>query len=300
MFRWAAAGKQREWRRLIVVVLATLPLVGFTAAVRAGAPASAKARRVMSMNACTDQLVMLLLPPARIASVTYLAKSAAQTPALAAEARTLKVNHGLAEEMLSEKPDLVLAGPYSTSAARRLAKQAGVPLLVADAPQTFEDIRRLTRAVADAVGEPERGEALIHRMDATLAALKATGPSRPIATVAWNGGGRIPGKGSLFYAILSAAGGEDVAAGPADFERSLDLEQLLALNPKPDLLLFASSGAGKPSLQEGLAQHPVLTRDYGGRRVITPDYECGTPASADQAAALRAEMLKALNQTRRH
>ena len=261
----------------------------------AGVPAPAP-MRVMSLNQCTDQLVLMLLPLRNISSVTYLAEGGAVTPAIRDKARLAPINHGLAEEVLAEKPDLIISGRYTTPATRMLAKQVGIPLIEVDPADSFADIRRITRQVAAAVGKQDRAEDLIARMDATLDELKRTAPKRRLAAVGWNGSGRVPGKHSLFNEILNAAGGTNVAARPGVFQASFDLEQLLALKPQPDLLLYGESALSKPSLQAGLVQHRVLRKAYGARRIAYPEgpYTCGVPQSADAARELRAEMMAAM------
>jgi iron complex transport system substrate-binding protein len=247
--------------------------------------------RVMSVNQCTDQLVMLLLPPERIASITYLGGQAAVTPELAAKARLLKANHGLTEEALAEKPDLIVAGLYTTTTLRKLAKQTGIPVIELEAAEDFDAIRAQTLQLGEAFGEQARARAVVARMDATLAELKRSAPPQRIVAVGWNGGGRVVGRKSLFDAILTAAGGHNSAADGGAFERTLDLEQLLSLKPQPDLLLYG--GSSRPGLA---AQHPALIRAYGPRRLPYAEdaYQCGTPYAADEAVALRRAMLAAL------
>lgn len=260
----------------------------------AGSARAAPPVRVMSLNACTDQLVMMLLPPDRISSVTYLAEGAAVTPALAKEAAALRINHGLSEEILAQKPDLVIAGPFTTPAARKLAKQAGMALLVVDYAESFDDIRRTTRQVAKAVGEEARGEALLQHMDIALSELERTKPGVSIKAVAWDGSGRVPGAHSLFNEILEAAGGVNLGAQAGRSMGTVDLEQLLALKAQPDVLLYAVAGKAQPSLQTAAVQHPVLAHAYAHRRLAIPEYSCGTPQAADQALALRQAMRRAL------
>jgi iron complex transport system substrate-binding protein len=256
----------------------------------------AKPQRVMSMNSCTDQLVMMLLPLNRITSVTYLAEGAAVTPQLADKIRQAPINHGLSEELLAQKPDLLFTEAYSTPPARKLAQQAGTHMIVVDAAESFDDIRRITRQVATVVGEPARGEALIHQMDETLAELKRTQPAHRIRALMWDAYGRVPSKHSLFDAILTAAGGVNPGAANADFDTSMDIERLLALAPQPDLLLYGSSSVSQPTLRSAVVQHPVLRRRYANRRLAIPEYQCGTPEAANQALALRRQMLRALGQ----
>jgi len=257
--------------------------------------APVKPQRVMSLNACTDQLVLLIASPERIRSVSYLAARSAATAQIRQLAQKTPVNHGLAEEILAEAPDLVIAGPYTSLPAQQLARRSGVRVLDVDAAHSVADIRRITRQVAGALGEPARGEALIRRMDAQLAVLDRTRPARPIRAIGWNGAGRVPGKQSLFDAVLTAAGGVNLGAGRGAFEQNLDLEQLLALRPRPDLLLYTAADQTAPTLETAAVQHPILRQTYGGRRLAVPDYACGTPQIADQALALRQQMLAALD-----
>ena len=78
--------------------------------------------------------------------------------------------------------------------------------------ENFDQIRAVTRQVAEAVGEDARAEALIAQMDASLRALAAQRPSTPFRVAGWGGGGFVPGRGTLFNAVLKAAGGTNIAA----------------------------------------------------------------------------------------
>src|SRR3954464_3322174 len=82
-----------------IFVLASL--TGETAA------AAAPPQRIVSMNLCTDQMALLLAGPQRIVSISFLGADAAESP-LAGMARGIAVNHGLAEEVIAVKPDIVL------------------------------------------------------------------------------------------------------------------------------------------------------------------------------------------------
>ena len=263
------------------------------AATGAASAAPEKPRRVMSMNLCTDALVLSLLPPERIVSVTYLSRSSGNS-ALSGRAHEVGVNYGSAEEVLAQRPDLVIAGASSTAATRMLLKRIGAPLIEVPAADDFDQIRVVTRRIGAAVGEPGRAEALIARMDATLAELARTRPPRRISVVGWDGGGAVPGRGTLFDAILTAAGGVNIGADMhGDRAGSFDLEQLLAAHP--DVLAFGDADADKPALRTIAAQHPILRQLYAGRRIVYPEllYSCGIPQSADAAVALRRALLAA-------
>ena len=263
-----------------------------------GSPAPAEEsgpQHVMSLSMCTDDLLLELLPPDRIASVTYYSRepgNSYQWP----QAAKVPVNWGTVEEVLAEKPDLVLAGTYTTPAARALLKKLRWPLLEVPPAADFEQIRVVTRQVAHALRRDAVGESLIAKMDSTLQQLAASKPRQVIRVAAWGEGGSIPGKGTLFDAILNAAGGINIAATlEGGSYTSFDAEQLIAA--RPDVLAYSSDLADTPGRNTEIAQHPLLRKLYSGRTVTYPGalYSCGVVESADAAAALRTGLLKAVH-----
>lgn len=250
---------------------------------------AAPPQRVMSLNLCADQLLLALLPPQRIASLTWLSRSEGD-PQWLPLARQLPANHGTAEEVLAALPDLVIAGAYTTSATRRLLARTQTPLLLLQPVQDWDGIRAVTREVAAAVGAVARGEQLLAEMDATLAALAATRPADPVRVIGWSGGTDVPGRDTLFDAILTAAGGVNIGASVSG-RSGFDLEQMLAL--RPEVLMRGAAYAATPTLRNDAAQHRVVRRLYGGAQLRYPEalYGCGVPQSAQAAVQLRMQWL---------
>ena len=69
----------------------------------AAVPVSAAPQRIMSLKVCTDELLLDLVPPSRIASVTFLSREKASLE-LWPQAARIPVNHNTAEEMLATIP----------------------------------------------------------------------------------------------------------------------------------------------------------------------------------------------------
>lgn len=255
--------------------------------------APAKPQRVMSLNLCADQLVLSLLPRERIASVSFLSRKS-EHAYLTAEDAHVPVNFGTSEEVLAQHPDLVIVGIASTPATRDLLKRARIPLLEVPFADDFAAIRTTTRMVARALGEEDKAEALIRRMDATLAELAATTPGRRIAVAAWDASGDVPGTNTLFNVILTAAGAVNVAAAMNVRFGSFDMEQLIAA--RPDILAYGDSLADAPGLRREALRHPLIQKLYANRQIAYPEtpYNCGLPQSAESAKALRAAMLNAM------
>lgn len=266
----------------------TFPAPSCPAPAEDGAP-----MHVMSLSMCTDDLLLDLLPAERIASVSYYARERSISY-LWPQAAKVAINSGTVEEVLAERPDLVLAGTYTTPATRLLLKKMRMPLLEVEPAVDFDQIREVTRKVAHALKRDAVGEALIAKMDSTLQELAASKPPQIIRVAAWGEGGAIPGKGTLFDAILKAAGGVNIAASGGGPYLSFGMEQLLSA--RPDVIAYASNTTDTPGLNTDLAQHPLILKLFSGRTVTYPGalYSCGVVESANAAVELRANLLQAM------
>ncbi|MBI3303455.1 MAG: ABC transporter substrate-binding protein, partial [Deltaproteobacteria bacterium] len=168
-------------RFLVALALLAWSLVGTSANATGGTHPGP--RRIVSLNLCTDQLVLALADRNAVRSVTWLARDP-KISMLAAEAAYIPVNHGLAEEIVPLAPDLVLAGIYTTRPTVALLQRFGARVVEVDVPQSVPDMYEQIRTVARLFGHPERGEAMVAAMETALAALgpPLEGP-RPVAAV---------------------------------------------------------------------------------------------------------------------
>ena len=250
--------------------------------------AASPPQHIMSLAICTDELLMDLVPPERIASVSYLSREKAALK-LWPQAARIAVNHNSAEEVLTQKPDLVLTLPYNSSALRPLLAKTGAKMIEVPEVQTFDQIRAITRLVGNAVGESARAERLIAQMDEQLRQLAP--PSRTIRVAGWGGGGFVPGRGTLFNTVLEAAGGTNIAGANGG---NYDLEGLLAA--RPDILAFGDDYIETPSLRAQLQAHPLLLKYFAGRRIIYPSalLGCGVPQTAGAVLAFHAALTAAM------
>ena len=243
--------------------------------------------RIMSLKICTDELLMDLVPPSRIASVTFLSREKAALK-IWPQAAQIPVNHNSAEEVLVTRPDLILTDSFTTGQMRRILVQSGARLVEVPPAENFEQIRAVTRLVGDAVGMRPKAEALIARMDADLRDLAAHRLKTMLTVADWGGGGFVRGTGGLFDAMLTAAGGRNIERGSFGF---YDVEALIAAHP--DALIYGNTYSGTASLRADQDLHPALLKRYAGRRITYAAlYGCGVPQSAAIARQLQDALLK--------
>lgn len=252
------------------------------------APAADAPGRVVSMNVCTDQLAMLIARPGQLHSVSWLAADPTIS-VLADDTGGLVLNHGLAEQIFLMKPDLVIAGTFSTRATVALLNRLGFRVEEFEPAASFDDIRANIARMGDLLGNPGRAADLIARFDADLAALNANPPSdRTLALYYANN--YTSGAGTLADAVVEASGlrhlGREMGyAGTV----KLPLEMLVAA--EPDLVAGRARDFGAPAkAQEGF-RHPAYRAVAGEGRGIAIDskyWVCGGPFTLEAARRLAA------------
>jgi iron complex transport system substrate-binding protein len=243
--------------------------------------AESAAVRIVSLDLCTDQLLIELVERGRIAAVTHLAADPAVS-AIPDKARGIPITHGVAEDVLRYDPDLVLAGPFGVSATVNLLRRLGRNVVVVQQPQDLDGVRASVRAVAAAVGEGAKGEALVADFDRRLSAL-ATPAGSPSTAVIYQIGGTVSGPGSLADAALAAAGFRNMSAAyRLTRGGQVPLESLVA--KPPDLLVLASNALEYRTALADNLRHPIiqLLRQRGASLELPWRYWlCGTPHIAD-------------------
>lgn len=239
-------------------------------------------QRIVSMNACTDQLVMLLAPPERIRSVSYLAVDP-RTSVMVEEAKKLHINHGLAEEVIPLEPDLIVAGRYLARATVNLLQKLGYNILDMDPEYTLDGFRQNLRTVAKALGEDAKAEDIIARFDDRLAGLQARVTRTDLVFADYEVNGMTSGKATMVADVVRHAGmttlGEKLGFSGT---RRISIEQLILA--KPDVIATGNPWRNPPALASENLRHPAfihLLKDVP--TVAIPDnyWVCGTPHTLD-------------------
>lgn len=243
-------------------------------------------RRIVSLNMCTDQLLLDLVEPERIAGVSFLATDRT----LSADWRRLapfKKLKGTAEEVLALKPDLVIAGEYTTGATVDLLRRLGQNVLIVPMATDFDGMRKTVRQIAAAVGEMARAEKVLNDFDERLSAARSTVQSRPTA-IAYQVGSFVSGPESLLDAALTAAGYRNLARELAlGAGGRLPLEQLVTT--PPDLLVLANAPNDFRTVLADNLRHPALAQLMQRRPSVhlpMPYWMCATPKIAEAVEIL--------------
>ena len=287
--RTAAIRGRRYWPLCAAAVAFLLALAGFA---RGQDAAPRRPVRIVSINACTDQLLWALADRDQIAALTrYAAADDFSIYTAEVKASGVPLIRGSAEEVLKLKPDLVLAGTFTRRATRELLKQYSVRVALFPSSNTVDEAKAAVRQAAQLLGHEDRGEALIERIDRALAAAPGLG-SRHLSVLQLQRRGFVSGPDTLLGDLLTRLGAANAAAqlGLRGVSRS-SLEA--ALKVKADALVLFDPSARAADQGTALLQHPALADAYPPeRRIVLPGrlVICGGPALPEAIAALAAAL----------
>lgn len=272
-----------------------IPLIGsvlsagmFAFAVGAAEPP----RRVVSINLCTDQLLIALADRAQVAAVSFNARDP-ELSYLAREAASYPIIQGSAEEVLKLAPDLVLAGAFTRQATRELLRQQGLRVETFMPVLTVTDARAEIGRVAALLGHSDRGAALQAEIGRALAEI-APMASRTITALQFQRRGYASGRETLISELMARAGLANAAErlGIASVER-VPLEAVL--KAKPDVLILEDGRAEAVDQGAALLQHPALAAIVPPeRRIVVPLNQtvCGGPSLAAAIRTLSREIAR--------
>jgi iron complex transport system substrate-binding protein len=247
----------------------------------------ARPQRIVSINMCTDELLLRLADPGQIASVTWLSQDP-RNANMADDAGRFPANHGLTEEVVSYDPDLVLAGAFTSRTTVALLKQTGMRVVEVGVPRTFADTRQNIRDIANVIGQSSKGEALIHDMDARLERLagQVTGP--PLKAIVLRPNGFTVGRGSLVDEIMEHAGLDNLAAR-LGIDNYLQIPLEAVVLQKAEVLILNGDSDGAPSLATEALHHPIVDALAGRLRLVAMParlWTCAGPSIVDAADLL--------------
>lgn len=253
--------------------------------------AADKPANIVTMSLCTDQLVLMLADPERVASVHWLTHDENDS-ALWQQARNHPANHGLAEEILRLKPDLVIGGGYNSPFAVEALRRLGVEVLIVQDASDFDGVRHNIRLVAKALDEEVRGTALIEAFDGALKRSHGALRGQKLRGLVYGSGGYSAGPPSLFDEVLTHLGIENLAHGDGSGSWiRMPLEDLV--RAKPDILFLGHYRPESPSIAATVLAHPAIDRSLDvGRRLHIPTHlwNCGTPVVAKAADKIIEEL----------
>ncbi len=243
---------------------------------------SHKPQRILTLSATTDDVVLGLVKPEKLVAVNKILQDKASSNVYEL-ARQVKrtIQNPSAEEIIALKPDLVIAPSWVAANKVKALRSAGLKVVVCRNPSNVPQIRENIQLISRAIGEPQRGQVLIEKMDKKLSSLE-----KKVAKIP-----KQDRKSVVLLSIMKTYGGigssfntacrlADVINGRAQAQikegQEMTTEQLLKINPdyiflptysdfgQYDTKKFCDQYLDNPALQSLKAireKHVVFARD---------------------------------------
>ena len=243
---------------------------------------------VMSLNVCTDQLVLALAAPERIVSLSVLADDP-EFSFLHAEARAFPKNSGVAEEVFIARPDVVVTGTHSLHNTTQLLRHLGMRVEEFGHTQTLDTIASDIRRMGAILGRQALAEAMASAFESELSALALPAEAPRPTAVIFGQNGVATGAGTLADSVLVAAGFRNLAA-ERGFSGMAPYPLELLITDRPDVVLLSARMEDAPALADQVTRHPAIAASGAVAATgVVPrgSWGCGGPFTLEAVRALR-------------
>lgn len=219
---------------------------------------SNKPQRIASLNLCLDELLLQLVEPDRIVSLTYLSGNRQFSP-FAEQAQHYYLNRGLAEDLAPLNPDVILAGEFGAADAKHLLTQLGFRVESLALPRNLVEITAHIRHFGQLVGSELAAEKMARHIEQQLQLLDSVQQKnkRVINAYWYSSNGVVVGGDTLENELMELAGIHNLAVDKhLQGFAQLDLETLLLSHP--DVLIMEATDVAAFSLAHEYVEHPAI------------------------------------------
>jgi iron complex transport system substrate-binding protein len=235
-----------------------------------------KPQRIISQTLGTDEILLAICAPQRIAALSILVDDADYSN-VTAQAHLVKARANAdAEQMLALSPDVIFVASYSKAELIELLQAARAPVFRFTHFDRLEDIKANIRTIGYAIGEDANADALVQHMEHHLAQIQASLPKdrQPIRVLSYVQGGSTAGAHTLFDDMLQALGVINITAeqGITGF-RQISSEQLIRWNP--DVIITSADRDAMSEARLQLLHDPAVAVTHAGKHkrvIVIPNH----------------------------
>ena len=127
-------------------------------------------QRIVTLSSTLDQIVLSVVPPARMVAVNASMKEHINSNMVGiADQVEETMRRPSVEYIVSLHPDIVLIADWQYLELADPLRDAGLKVVIGRGPHNLAEVRDLVRLTTDAIGEHRRGDILLYKMDEKLA-----------------------------------------------------------------------------------------------------------------------------------
>ena len=231
-------------------------------------------RRIVSQTLGTDEILLSITDPQRIVGFSKFALDPKFSNVVEEARKTGAPAIQNVEDILQLNPDLIFVASYSRAEIVEQLQSAGAPAFRFANFDRLDDIKTNIRTVGYAIGEEERAENLVKKMDDELAEIRCRIPSgtTPPRVMSYGNAGYTAGSNTLFDDIIRHAGAINATAegGIKGFGK-ISAEQVLEW--QPDFIVVGANYGEFEQIRQQLLSNPAIaaTRAARSNHIILMD-----------------------------
>ena len=216
--------------------------------------------KAVSINLCTDQLVMLLAEPSQILALSALSQDKAGSWFHERAGRYQKIEP-VAEQVLPLAPDIVVTGPYTSRYTISLLDELDIKHETLPIANTMEQMLANVERVGELLSQQDKATTIIDDVNTRLALIadrvsQLDENDKPTIAV-YEPNGYTVGNQTLRGQLMNLAGWHNVATTQnIETYGVLDLEQMIGL--RPQALMESPYSEDTYSRGQMLTQHPAI------------------------------------------
>lgn len=227
---------------------------------------SSAPRRIVSQTLATDEILLAICPATRIIVLSPLAIDTIYSNVVTA-ARQLKIHTtNNVEQILSLKPDLILVANYNRAETLVLLQTMGAAVLQFTQFDSIQAIKNNIRLLGEAIGEEQRAEALIAKMNREIEEIRAQFPARlrSLRVLSYSPGNYVAGRHTTFDDMTKIIGVINIASEQGiEYEAKISDEQILTW--QPDVIVTHGATQELALVREQLLTHPTIAASRAGK-----------------------------------
>lgn len=223
-------------------------------------------RRIVSQTLGTDEILLSITEPERIVAFSKFGLDAKFSNVVEEVKKTGAPAIQNVEDILQLNPDLIFVASYSRAEIVEQLQSAGAPAFRFANFDRLDDIKTNIRTVGYAIGEEERAENLVKKMDDELARIRGLIPVgiAPPRVMSYGNAGYTAGSNTLFDDIIRHAGGVNaMAEGGVKGFGKISAEQVLEW--QPDFIIVGANYDEFEQIRQQLLANPAIAATNAAR-----------------------------------
>ena len=233
---------------------------------------SEKPKRIVSYSISTDEILLALVEPQRIAALSRLVDDPGVS-SVVKEAKQVpnRVKGNSMEGVLAFKPDLVIIPDFHPPEMLQSARELGLKVYIYKTPSDIKGVKRSIRQIAALTGEKNKGEAVVTKMEERIRQVQQRLAGIPVSrrkrVIQLRSEGAFYAPDNSFGDVCRHAGVSD-ATLELKYPSAMEITQEKVVELNPDIIFVPDWDYDGKHNPDGEKQKILNNPSYSGMKAV--------------------------------